>query len=122
MCSFRILPVKTRDPETEASVTIRHQSLAWVDPILVPQAGSPHEPAALGASGIHPSGIGILFLRIERPCSSGPGKLEPAAFQGFVKMVSLDGQRTERRLSNLALIAPSPIRRAAKPTGLAPWI
>jgi hypothetical protein len=46
-------------------------------------------------------------------------KLESAAVQGLVKMVSLDGQRTEHRLSNLALIAPSPIRRTAKPVGLA---
>ena len=46
-------------------------------------------------------------------------KLESAAVQGLVKMVSLDGQRTEHRLSNLALIAPSPIRSTAKPVGLA---
>ena len=46
-------------------------------------------------------------------------KVESVAVQGLVKMVSLDGQRTEHRLSNLALIAPSPIRSTAKPTGLA---
>jgi hypothetical protein len=46
-------------------------------------------------------------------------KVESAAVQGLVKMVSLDGQRTEHRLSNLALIAPSPIRTTAKPVGLA---
>ena len=46
-------------------------------------------------------------------------KLESAAVQGLVKMVSLDGQRAEHRLSNLALIAPSPNRSTAKPVGLA---
>jgi hypothetical protein len=46
-------------------------------------------------------------------------KLESAAVQGLVKMVTLDGQPTEHRLSNLALIAPSPIRSTAKPVGLA---
>jgi hypothetical protein len=34
-------------------------------------------------------------------------------------MVSLDTQRTEHCLSNLALIARSPIRSTAKPAGLA---
>jgi hypothetical protein len=46
-------------------------------------------------------------------------KLESAAVQGLVAMVSLEGQRNEHRLSNLALIAPSPIRSTAKPVGLA---
>jgi len=88
--------VKTRDPETEASVTIRHQSLAWVDPILVPQAGSPHAPAALGASGIHLSAIGILFLYGSSDRAAPVrAKVESAGFQGLLKMVSLDGQRTE---------------------------
>ena len=48
-------------------------------------------------------------------------KLESAAVQGLVKMVSLDGQRTEHRLSNLALIAPRPFEprpsRSAWPPG-----
>ena len=46
-------------------------------------------------------------------------KLESSAVQGDIKMLSLDGQRTEHRLSNLALITPSPIRTAAQPAGLA---
>lgn len=46
-------------------------------------------------------------------------RVESGAVPGLVKMVSLDGQRTEHRLSNLALIAPSAIRSAAKPVGLA---
>ena len=45
-------------------------------------------------------------------------RLESGAIPGL-KMVSLDGQRTEHRLSNLALIAPSPVRSGAKPIGLA---
>jgi hypothetical protein len=46
-------------------------------------------------------------------------RVESAAVQGLVKMVSLDGQRTEHRLSNLAFIAPSPVRATSKPAGRA---
>jgi hypothetical protein len=46
-------------------------------------------------------------------------RLESGAVPGLVKMVSLDGQRTEHHLSNPVLIAPSLIRSAAKPVGLA---
>ena len=46
-------------------------------------------------------------------------KLESAAVQGLVKIVSLDGQRSEHRLSNLAVIAPSPIRSTANAVGFA---
>jgi hypothetical protein len=46
-------------------------------------------------------------------------KVESGGVQGLVKMVSLDGQRTEHRLSKMALSAPSPIRSTAKPVGLA---
>jgi hypothetical protein len=60
--------------------------------------------------------IGIFFLYGSSDRAAPVrAKVESAAVQGLVKMVSLDWQRTEHRLSNLALIAPSPIRSTANP-------
>jgi hypothetical protein len=62
---------------------------------------------------------GFFLLRSsDRATSVRTKKLESAAAQDLVKVMSLDGQRTEHRLSNLALIAPSPVRSTAKPLGL----
>ncbi|HSU32693.1 MAG TPA: hypothetical protein VLJ11_15800 [Bryobacteraceae bacterium] len=65
-------------------------------------------------------GIGILFLYGSSDGAAPVGtKSGIWRRPGPGKMVSLDGQRTEHRLSKMALIAPSPIRSTTKPVGLA---
>ena len=103
---FPVCSRTTGDSGTEASVTIRHESLAWVDPIsstagrIASCYGWPWEDLEL----IYlESGFFSSTDRLTVQLRSAQ-KMQSAAVEGVVKMVSLDGQRTEHRLCNVALI------------------